>query len=373
MRFGLMGRILAYQGYGVRTFFAGLLRGLAVQNSSHEFVVFILPGTPIPADLASAGFDFIEVPARLPGTPGRLIWDHFSTGNACRSHGIDVLYAPMHVRPIFAPCPVLVTIHDMLYHLFPKDWGWSDQLYFRAGVNLLTKRAAAVMTYSENTRRDVIRILQIPKRNVTMIYPGVPAGFSPRAESEQHAVCRKYSLDKPFILYVGSFHPRKNVPSIILAFERVADRIPHDLVIASLPIWNEAPTLEKIRRSPLAERIRFTGYIPHETLPALYSAADLFVFPSKYEGFGFPVLEALACGCATITSNSSSLTEVAGEAAVLVEPGNFDELGEAMVSILTQPSIQGELRRKGPEQASGFSWEKTGSEFVTLLEKVADG
>jgi glycosyltransferase involved in cell wall biosynthesis len=262
----------------------------------------------------------------------------------------------------------VVLVLDMMYHLFPEQWPWSDQAYFRFAVSNLTTRATQIAALSEATRHDLHSILGIPTERITVVYPGVPAGFHPVDPS---GVRKRYGLVRPYALCVSSDHPRKNLHGVIAAFEQIAARVPHDLVLVGPAVSASQRVQERITASPIAARMRRIGVVPEAELIELYSGADLFLMPSFYEGFGFPALEALACGCPTITSNVSSLPEVTGDAAILTLPGDTNALAAAIERVLTSPVLREDLRQRGLVQAQRFSWAATARHTIALLEQAA--
>lgn len=372
MRFAIMARILKYEyeGSGIYTFLMGLLRGIAELGSQHEIVLFMDPSQSLPATLAPHRFRIVPVHPHTDTTLGKFWWDHVAVGRACKGLEIDALYTPAHVRPAYAPCPVVVSVFDMMYHRFPHYWEWSDHTYFRVAVSVLTSRAAKIAALSKNTKRDILSLISIPEEKIEVVYPGVPKGFRPLPSHESEGIREGYQLPNPFILYVGSFHPRKNLMRLLDAFEGIANQLPHDLVIIGSR-WNSAPILERVQGSSVAQRIRFMGFVPSSDLPLFYNEADLFVFPSLCEGFGFPVLEAMACGCPVVTTNASSLPEVAGEAAILVSPDSTEELSNAIDQLLNDPKLQAMLRRRALQRAQQFSWITTAEKTIKLLEDAA--
>ena len=372
MKFAFMSRILSYEGYGIQTSLEGLLRGITHVPHKHTNVLFIGPKQSVPDWIRDENYQIVRLSPNPEGLLGRFIWDHVVVGRACRRLGIDALYAPAHTRPLYSPCPVVVAVPDMMYSLFPQDWGWSDRIYFGLAVPLLTRRAAAIAALSENTRSDVLRLLHLSKEKVRVVYLGTPEGFTPLPAEAVQQIREKNKLSKPFILYVGSHHPRKNLASLVRAFELIASGIPHDLVIVGLPIWQDNQLMQYIHTSPFTGRMRMVGFVPREELPLFFNAADVFVFPSRYEGFGLPVLEALACGCPTVTTNTSSLPEVAGDAAILVSPDDVPALGDAIMRVLTDNELHERMRQNGLQQAGKFCWERAAKETIELLEKVAE-
>jgi glycosyltransferase involved in cell wall biosynthesis len=370
MKFAFLARILQYDGYGIKTYLEELLREIIKSQTTHEIFLFIDSKQAIPESLLNSGCNIVRVKPYTHNTVGRLIWDHFSVGRACKELDIDALYTPTHVKPLIVPCPVVVVIHDMLYHLFPDDWSWIERIYFKLAVSLLTPTADAIITDSRSTKNDVLHFIHGIEEKLFVVYLGVPDGFFPIDKDKYLSLLEKYSLRKPFILFVGSFHPRKNLLTLIDAFEEIASDYPHDLVIVGNPIWENNTIAKRISSSRLFKRIKWIGYVPQTELPLFYNAADIFVYPSKYEGFGLPVLEALACGCPTITSDVSSMPEVGGDAAIYVSPNDVDQLDSAIRTLLTNSTLKNELSLKSYKRAKEFSWNKTARETISIMESI---
>lgn len=370
MRVAIMGRILEYDGSGIQRLLIGLLHAIGQIDHRHEIVVLVEPGQKVPDSLIGAPLRFVQVGSGARTFPHRMWWDHVAVGRACRALDVDVLYAPAHVRPAYAPCPVVVMVPDMMYHKFPQFWQWHDQVYFRLMVSTLTTRAARIAALSEFTKQDLLSLLRVPANKVTVVYPGVPAGFRPMPLEDRLRVTRTYELHEPFILFVGSFHIRKNLKGLLEAFSQIAGEVRHELVVVGSR-WRGNDVMEYSQRTGVADRIRFLQHVPDPDLPLLYNTADLFVYPSLYEGFGFPVLEAMACGCPTITTNVSSIPEVAGEGAMLVPPGDVPALASALGQIANDPEQKARLAEQGLIEAQRFSWTKTASQIVRLWEEAA--
>jgi glycosyltransferase involved in cell wall biosynthesis len=365
-----MGRILQYNASGIQTHLVGLLKAISDVRCTHEIIVLVDPNQSLPEILTSSPIEVIGIRPPTGKVLGRLFWDHVAVGHTCQRQGIDALYAPAHVRPLFAPCPVVVVIYDMMYHRFPQYWGWSDRSYFRTAVSLLTPRAARIVATSRSTKQDILSLLPVDEQKVEVVYPGVPEGFKPVSDARSREVRDRYGLTKPFILFVGSFHPRKNLVGLLDAFDEIVDTIPHDLVIIGSR-WGDKAVLERIQKGSLAPRVRLVGFVRRADLPLFYNEADVFVFPSLYEGFGFPVLEAMACGCPTITTDVSSLPEVAGDAAILVPPNTQQDLAQAIYETVTDKELQTQLREQAIAQARRFSWTSAARQTLKLLEQAA--
>lgn len=224
---------------------------------------------------------------------------------------------------------------------------------------------------SESTKKDAVRLCGLDEAKIKVIYHGVSPRFRPAGPEAVSAVRQRYGLPDRFVLSLGTIEPRKNLTSLLEVWHALSSGgVPPKLVIAGSKGWLYAPFFSKLRELGLEDQVLFTGYVPEEDLPAVYSAAELFVYPSLYEGFGFPVLEAMACGAPVITSNTSSLPEVAGQAALLVDPTSLEELSAAIGRVLENQELRNQLRARGLEQAARFSWERTARETLSVYESL---
>ncbi|HBY93727.1 MAG TPA: glycosyltransferase family 1 protein [Chloroflexi bacterium] len=279
-------------------------------------------------------------------------------------HGTDMLAPPI-------PQPAVVTIHDLSILLYPEHHTRLNRLHLRWALPRVTRRVAAIIAVSEATKRDLIARLDVPADRVHVVPNGVDhKRFYPRyrPEARQRAGLM-LGIEPPYILALGTLEPRKNLPTLLRAYARLGRDVPR-LVLAGARGWGEGPLFELVKELGLQERVRFTGYVPEAVLPDLYAGARLFVYPSLYEGFGLPVLEALASGAPVITSNISSLPEVAGKAALLVDPTSVEELTRMMRRVLESKQLRDELRAKAPKQAAQFSWERTARETLAVYASV---
>ncbi|MCX6026985.1 MAG: glycosyltransferase family 1 protein [Chloroflexi bacterium] len=225
---------------------------------------------------------------------------------------------------------------------------------------------------SESTRDDLQRITHVPESRVHMVPYGVSPSFRPvHAPHLRRAVAERYGLPSEFLLYVGNLEPRKNLPRLLEAYARLPGRqVVPPLVLAGTRGWKDAPLRETMERLNLGRRVVFPGYIPQEDLPAVYSMAAAFVYPSLYEGFGLPVLEAMACGTPVITSNVSSMPEVAGDAALLVSPNDVEGLTRALDRVLGEPDLRAELSRRGLARARQFTWRRAAESTLAVYRSV---
>ena len=273
--------------------------------------------------------------------------------------GADVYHATNYFLPPTRSARRVVTIYDLSFLTMPEHSSPKITAVFAKGVGRFAREADAVLTCSEATKSDVVRLLDVSPDRVEVAYGAVDEACVPMdREAAAVRVAARFGVRRPFILFVGTLEPRKNVAALVRAFGRLAREIPHDLVLAGPKGWRADQILGAIEELHLEDRVIRTGFIPDRAdLAALYSAADLFAFPSLYEGFGLPVLEAMTCGCPVVTADNSSLPEVAGEAALLVDAGDEPGLASAMRRVLEDDALRQSMAAQGFEQARRFSWE----------------
>jgi glycosyltransferase involved in cell wall biosynthesis len=314
----------------------------------------------------------------------RIVWEQTVLANESRK--LDLLHAMAFAVPLAAACPTIVTVHDLSFIRYPGAFRTVNRVYLSTLTRLSVKRARRVIVGAESTRQDVIELCGArPEKIVTVPY-GVSDAFAPACEADHgceriEEFRRHKGLPEQFILFLGTLEPRKNIGLLIESYalfrERTllrgdTGRIP-PLVIAGGKGWFYESLFARVTELGLIENVLFTGYVPNEELPWWYRAAALFVFPSLFEGFGLPVLEALACGTPTITSNASSLPEVAGDAAILVDPGDKEGLVSAMERVLCDNDLRLALSEAGPRQASKFPWSRTAAETIAVYRAVLGG
>lgn len=309
-----------------------------------------------------------------PSFVPKVVWDQFIfphavvPGNARRLKADVTLYSN-NIMSYWHRGPCVVVIHDMTPFLLPESFYWAHAVYQRSYFRFAARHADRIITVSENSKADICRILGVAESKVVV----TPlAANLPQITSSQE-LPEKFGIEKPYILYVGAIHPRKNVGRLIAAFAdlKASKKIPHQLIIAGQLRWMSTEKADRERLTKLGNQIRFIGSVTDNELVSLYQNADVFVYPSLYEGFGLPVLEAMSLGVPVVTSNVSSLPEVAGDAARLVDPHSTVEIMEGIWEIIDQPSYAAELRDKGVAQASQFSWKQHANKVLEVLESVA--
>jgi len=285
------------------------------------------------------------------------------------------LHAMAFVAPIAAPCPFVVTVYDLSFLRFPEAFRRFNRWYLRSFTGHSVQRTKAVITISESTRQDVITMLGVPADRVHTIYCGVDDSFQPLPDREVAAFKAKHNLPESFVLFLGTLEPRKNVEGLIAAYARWRqwNKSAPPLVVAGGKGWHYHQIFRQVEALNLQDVVYFPGYVPQAELPLWYNAADLFVYPSFFEGFGLPVLEAMACGTPVITSNVSSLPEVAGAdgtTARLVDPADTEALAAAMAELMRHPELRMDMARRGRNRAAQFNWTETARATAAIYQKV---
>jgi glycosyltransferase involved in cell wall biosynthesis len=354
VRIGIDARKL--HDFGIGTYIRNLLLHLARLDRQTDFVLLCRPEDR--DTLASVGENFRPVPE---WAGNYSIAEQFRIPLALRREGVTLFHAPHYVLPPLISCRSVVTIHDCIHLMFPQYLpNRLAHVYARVSISLAARRATRVLTVSESSKRDILRFVDAPPDKIDVIYNAYDERFAvePR-EEDVIRVRERYQLHDEFVLYAGNVKPHKNLGRLIEAFNvvrgRGLDRL--KLVIIGDEISKYAALRRAVHRHQLHKYVRFLGYLPQETLAVLYRLAGVFVFPSLYEGFGLPPLEAMASGTPVVVSNASSLPEVTGDAAILVDPYEPRAIADGIHRVLTDETLRRELRQRGLARARQFSWE----------------
>jgi glycosyltransferase involved in cell wall biosynthesis len=285
-------------------------------------------------------------------------------------HGVDHIGLPFLYRS--KTCHYVVTVHDLITRIYPRSFPIKQRLVQNNLLPLILSKAERIVVDSRSTENDVKKFYPQQAEKVKVIYPGVESQFFPRSQKEVERVLDKYQLDFKYFFFLGTLEPRKNIVRLIEAFIKLKRErnVEHRLVISGRKGWLYKEILEKIQQSSFSQDIIFTDFVDDEDLPYLFSGAEMFLYPSLYEGFGLPVLEAMACGTPVIASNLSSLPEITGEAGILVDPLNVEEIALAMERLSGNRKLQEELQKRGLERAKLFSWEKVAQETSELYKEM---
>ena len=360
----------SYRGAGISWYIINLLKNLA-RVSPEELVYSAFLSDRAFADPALA-LHFSHLPTHRPVV--RIFWEQFVQPLALQYAKVDLLHALAFVAPVVAPCPYVVTVYDLSFLRYPEAFRPFHRWYLSQGTARSVQRAKAVIAISESTRQDVINFLDVPPERVHTVHCGTDADYRPLPSAEVEAFKSTRRLPDTFVLYLGTLEPRKNIDGLIRAYglwrERQPDAPP--LVVAGGKGWYTQQIFELIESLNLTDSVRFPGYIPQDELILWYNAATLFVYPSHFEGFGLPVLEAMACGTPVITSTESSLPEITGTEGIarLVNPTDDEALATAMAEVMAKRDVRESMSERGIRRAAGFTWEKTARETVVIYQNV---
>ena len=367
MKIGLDARTIQGHFTGDSTYWRGLIEGLARSGSAHEFIIYLSESLPKP-DLPESE----NIRPRFLCAPSSRVWSAWTFPRALRTDAVDLAHVQYTIPPVM-PCPVVTTIHDVSFKRHPEFFSMKDRLILDAGVKRATHRAARIIAVSEYTKKEICELYKISPEKIAVVYSGADSQYKPINPKFAYQLARdKYDIGTAFVLTVGVIQPRKNLPRLLEGFSlfKAKGHIGHKLVIVGKYGWKESNLRMKITQLGLKDDVVLTGYVPYEDLPALYGAADVFVYPSVYEGFGLPVLEAMACGTPVITGNFSSLPEVVGDAGLMVDPHDPRAFAEAMEKVLTNEILHTDMSARSLSQAANFTWDNTARDMLAIYEEA---
>lgn len=376
MRIGIDAKFLAYRrGHGNYSF--SLLSHIGRLDSSHEFLVYST-GNVDRGTMASLANGRLRV---LPvGPENYIVREQMSLPLRAARDRVDLLHCPDHGCPFILPrkAKLVVTLHDVIFMMQGSELPRPTSLYQRVGgayrrlaARYMARRADAILTVSQTSARDIRRYLGVPASRITVAHEAAGEAFRRLNPTEVDAAVRGLGISGPFMFALGGDDPRKNTARVISAFARfkATSRVSYQLVIAGLPS-RALTALRRLAQSMgVEEHVSFLGFIPEHTLVALYNAAETLVYPSLYEGFGLPVLEAMACGTAVISSTTGAIPEVAGDAAVLVNPYDVDAIAAAITRVVLDRALRESLIDMGFQRAAEFSWERCARQTLAVYER----
>lgn len=355
---------------GVKVYTHTILPRLLRCGQRHEFV--LIYRSP---NLLGTFSEFPNVRETVCPWPGKLLWDQVGVPWIARKEKVDVIFNAKFAIPLFSRAKKVFVLHGSEWFVVPEAFPWLDRTYARMLMPVYCRKADAFIAVSSVVGRDAVEHSGVDSDKILTVH----YGFEPRSFRviTDESICKeirdRYKLPDRCILWVGQIHPLKNLRRLFRAFARIKDQIPHGLVICGHQTPRGKHELDEIDRLGIRNRVCFPGWVFHNDLPALYNIADLFVLPSVYEGFGIPLIEAMACGCPVLTSRTASPPEVTNGAAILVNPYDVDDIASGMLRILTKPSLQKEMVNKGLQRAQEFSWDKCAMAVLEVLEAVVEG
>lgn len=380
MRIGIDYTAAVRQGGGIGRYTRNLIRALAQLDTENQYVLFVAGGWGEGDGLGPwpASFQLRSIP--LSDRWVHILWQRLRLPVPVQAitGALDLFHSPDFVLPPTGRTPAILTVHDLSFLRVPQFFVPGFREYLEKAVLRAVDRAACILADSESTRVDLMQLMAVEPERVTVLYPGVESRFRPVKETDVLAAVRaRYELPGRFILGLSTVQPRKNFDGLIEAFRRLLARSSDEPEIAELHLviaggkgWMYEDTLALVKLGGLEDRVHFPGFVAEADLPALYCLAAAFAFPSWYEGFGLPVLEAMACGTPVVAADNSSLPEVVGEAGLLVDAGDPDALSEALGRLLGDEALQGRLSRAGLDQAQRFTWEEAAQQLLHVYESL---
>jgi glycosyltransferase involved in cell wall biosynthesis len=368
----LLAHTRSFRRAGVSHYIEQVLQHLGQIDSTNHYSVFTTRGL----DAAALGLpaNFQVRPSRLPtiNPRVRIPWEQMLAPILLRRIGADLYHGALNVVPFACPIPSVVTVHDLAFIRFPETFRSYNRTYLDIATRLSVRRAQRILAVSEHTRREVVGLLGVPAERVVVTPNAARAHFRLPDPQRLEAFRRAHDLPERFILYVGTLEPRKNLTTLLEAYAEVSQLHDLPLLIGGGKGWLYQPVFARLEELDLRDRVRFIGYIEEEELPLWYAAATVFVFPSIYEGFGMPPLEAMACGTPVICSDSSSLPEVVADAGVLVPPRDAAAWSAAIDQVLRDADLRADLRERGLRRAAHFTWRNSAEQTLAAYTAATD-
>ncbi len=358
---------------GNETYAANLIEALAETGPENRYTVYVTKEEAF--ERFHGRWPHVTVRRTLPHTP--LVRVPFTLSAELRRRPVDLLHV-QYTAPPFAPCPVVATIHDLSFEHLPQTFKRRSWMQLRLTVRRTARRAAHVITPSESTRRDIISTYGLPPERVSVIPLAAAPHFRPVTEKEELArVLRRYGIEGEYVLAVGSIQPRKNLARLVAAYSDLRRKRPRSnlpqLVLVGRQAWLYGETLRAIEQQGVRDSTILTGYVSESDLPALYSGAICFAYPSYFEGFGLPPLEAMRCGTPVITGNLTSLPEVVGDAGLLIDPFDTGALASALARLIDDADLRAELRARSLARARAFDWRETARRTLEVYRNIGGG
>lgn len=352
---------------GTETYLRNLVESLSKVDTSNEYILFSNSENAGSFDLKHARLT--EVPCKVSANfrPLRVLWEQAVLPLLVRKHRIDVLHSPAYTTPLLAQCASVVTIHDLLYLHYPESCKRGQLFFFKHFVPLSARTADKVLAVSYSTKRDLEEFLGVSPDQIVVIHEAPDDRFQTGLRQRAEATIKsKYGISPGFVLSMSTFNPNKNLPGLLKAISLLRKKysVTTRLAMVGMQLKYRGEIERIIDELGIRDSVHLLGYVPDDDVPLFYSLADVLVFPSFFEGFGLPPLEAMACGCPVVCADTSSLPEVVGDAAILCDPHNIDEMAEAVYRVLTDRELRDTLVKKGFDRAEQFSWEKAAAETI---------
>lgn len=355
-----------YRRAGIHQYISQVLAHLP-KTAGLDYVVFTRHQAPF-LDEASITAVTTKIPTEKRSL--RILWEQIIWPWQLWRSKSDLLHSMAFVTPVFTTKPAIITVYDLSFMHYPDQFPSLQRRYLTSQTRRSCQQAKRIITISESSKQDIHQFFGIPLHRIDVVYPGVDSIYQPNATEEIERF-RQAKGHGRYLLHVGTLQPRKNINTLLEAFAQLAEP-DLDLVLVGGKGWLFADIFAKVQQLNLEDRVHFTGYVPDEELPLWYSAAELLVFPSFYEGFGMPIIEAMACGTPVVAANNSSIPEATGNAGQLFEPTNVAACVDRLTAVLHDPQLSAKMRTLGLEHARQFSWERAGLETAEVYRRALE-
>ena len=363
MKIGIYARGLSVKVGGVKQYIESMTKTI-IEDINEDTEIYVFHNCK--NGLFAGKGQFKEV---IFKSSNKMICDHILAPHYINKLKRDVVWFPKNVIPFFVKAKKIVTIHDLAYFL-PEYNAYSmiDTIYMKIMIKSSCKRADKVIAISGNTKKDIIRLLNISDKKIEVIYEAADKKYRViKDKKELERIRKKYDLSSEFILFTGGISPRKNIVRLIEAFNQISEHIPHELIMTGSKGWKNTKELEMIESNNKIKRI---GYVQDEDMPYLYNLADVYVYPSLYEGFGLPVLEAQACACPVISSNLTSMKEVGGDSVLYINPNDSSDIKEKIYHLIFDRTSRKMWINRGTKNVEKFSWHKSSRKILNVIQNV---
>jgi len=372
-RIGINARYIQSRPTGIAKYILNSILNLKAAHGGDEYMLFFGSDKPVPEIIRNTGFD-CDIP-KVPTNNqlSKFLWAQLYIPHAVKKHRIDLFHEFSIILPFIKKCRTVLTVYDLAHLYVPECYTRMTRLYLDNLLPGSIRRADSIVALSECTKCDIVKHFGVDPAKIKVVYAGVDETFRPVDDQERlKEVKNFYGIKRDFILAVSLISPRKNLTRLIKAFKALRDRGKADLqlVIVGRKAWLYEDIFREVASSGLEKDVIFCGHVPTEHLLCLYNAASVFAYPSLYEGFGLPILEAMTCGTPVVSSNVSSMPEACGEAALLADPYNIEDLTSALDDAISKPSLRQNLIEKGLEHAKRFSWKKTGAQTLAVYNEL---
>ncbi len=378
-RIGINAQLLTfartYRNAGAAAFIYHLLRTLPSLSTPNQYTIFTNADCTALSLHGDGRFEVVRSRLNTEKPAQRILWEQTALPALLTRHRIDVVHGTLNVLPLARRIPGVVTIHDVSFLLFPERFLPGRRRYLSTFTRLSARGARRVIASSQNTKRDVVRLLGVPERRVRVAYLGVEDRFrEPLADDRLARFREEHALPDRYFLFMGTLEPRKNLVRLVDAYHAARLKgVDWPLVLVGAKGWLYEEIFERVKALGLEDCVQFPGYVADEDQPLWYRSAAAFVYPSLYEGFGLPVAEAMACGCPVITARNSSLVEVAGDAAILVDAEDGGCMAEALCRMAGDGELRADLVRRGLAQSSRFDWCRTTEQVAEIYAEALEG